>query len=601
MPRGPSAVTAALLVLLTAAGCTDGAMAPRSTSASPVAAASSPNDVPPATPRSYANKASSTLCMAVAGAQTAPATKVVLAPCGATAGQQFQHTAAAELRAMSGSMCVDASGGMGRVGDRVIIWPCHGGTNQKWTWTSTGQLQGVNKLCIAPSEDSSVTGANLVLAACSSSVARTWDAQVSAASTQSAAATGPGWVATIPVPADSFVNSIGVNTHLSWMDRNYYKAFSTVVLPKLRALGVRHIRDGAPAAPNKWWMSAVYGHYQTLAAATGAKFTLVVSPALTDAGPGSNYSDASHLRTVLQYAGADNVEAFEGLNEHDQSWRATWAAEVRSMQQALWTTVKSDPSLASRYKVLGPTLVYSASIAAVGNLSAYMDAGAFHPYPGSGTPFSAIPFNKAKYAALLGTRASYATETGYTNAMLAPTTGHQPVPEAVAAKYLPRLFLENFNAGIARSFAYELMDIGTDRSKVDQNFGLLRADGAEKPAYGALRNAISLLADPGARFTPATFRYALVGDTTGVHRTLLQKRDGRTYLVLWQDAVSYNQSTRQPMTVPAKALTLQLAQAARTITSYTPLTGAAPGATVARAVQFTVAVPDHPVVIEIAP
>ena len=41
--------------------------------------------------------------------------------------------------------------------------------------------------------------------------------------------------------ANSFIDSIGVNTHLSYMDTSYAH-YNDIIKPKLKELGVRHIR-----------------------------------------------------------------------------------------------------------------------------------------------------------------------------------------------------------------------------------------------------------------------------------------------------------------------------------------------------------------------
>ena len=597
MLRLSSTVLLLLPVFLTAA-CADSTTAPDSPTSSArqarAALAATPVRIASVgTAAYYVNGTAATACLDVSGNSAAPGTPVVFSQCAGRSSQQFTQTTAGELRAMGGTMCVDASGGAGRVGDAIIIWPCHGGANQQWALTANQQLQGINGLCIAPT-GAVTAGTGFSLAPCSSNKLQTWI--VSPISTVL-----PRIAAVSPAPADSFVNSIGVNMHLSWLDRTYFTGFSNIVVPKLSALGIRHVRDGGPVFIDQSAMRTVYANYQALATATGAKFTIIVSPKETPAGVAPAYNDASHVRTVLMYAGANNVEAFEGLNEHDQSGHTSWVSETVSMQRALWTTIKSDPSLAPKYTVLGPTVTSSAAVAALGDVTPYMNAAAFHPYPGAGTPFSAIGPNLSKYASMIGGRAPYATETGYPTSMLAPRSGFQPVTEAVAAKYLPRLFLENFNAGIARSFSYELIDEGTDPSDPEQGFGLLHSDGSEKPAYAALRNLIALVADPGAPFTPQPIQFAITGDTSGVHRSVLEKRDGRVYLVLWQEATSYDPSARQAIAVPAKTLTLRFAQTVRAIKIYTPVTSASPTTQASSVSQIDVGVPDHPVVIEVTP
>ncbi len=125
-----------------------------------------------------------------------------------------------------------------------------------------------------------------------------------------------------------------------------------------------------------------------------------------------------------------------------------------------------------------------------------------------------------------------ATESGYHNAVCS-TSGHVGVPESVSAKYIPRNLLAHFDAGIERTYLYEAIDLGTNKCSLDHNFGLLRSDGTEKPAYKALKNLIGLLEDSGPTFEPDSLDYSLGGDAQDLRSTLFQKRDGRFYLLLW--------------------------------------------------------------------
>jgi hypothetical protein len=396
--------------------------------------------------------------------------------------------------------------------------------------------------------------------------------------------------------ADDFVSSIGINTHLSYLNTVYANAYSTVVRPKLQELGVRHVRDGGTVWPDANWMNLVYGRYRDLATSFGIKFDVVMSPL----GGTGNYTDASHISTLLSYIGADNVDAFEGLNEHDLSSDPAWATEIAQMQKAIYTYVKGNPTLASKYLVLGPSFVYSSSPSSVGDLSGYMDDGVAHPYPGGNIPSSAVTPSRLQWLATTdGSHPLMATETGYNNA-LQTTNGHLPVSESAAGKYIPRLFLENYKAGLVRSYSYELIDEGTSNTDIEQSFGLLRQDGSEKPAFVALRNLIAVLADPGPAFPVGNLSYALSGDTTSVHQLLLQKRDGRFDLVLWQEVSSFNLQNRTDVTVTPRSVTVTLPSAPRQVKIFTPLTSSTATSTVSGA-QWTVNVPDHPVICEITP
>ena len=74
----------------------------------------------------------------------------------------------------------------------------------------------------------------------------------------------------------------------------------------------------------------------------------------------------------------------------------------------------------------------------------------------------------------------------------------QGIPEDVAGKYVPRVFLEQWQRGIQRTYLYELIDLPTGHAVGDSMFGLLRSDFSAKPAYTALTNLLHLLGRPGA-------------------------------------------------------------------------------------------------------
>jgi hypothetical protein len=197
----------------------------------------------------------------------------------------------------------------------------------------------------------------------------------------------------------------------------------------------------------------------------------------------------------------------------------------------------------------------------------------------------------------MGNHPWVATETGY-NTAVAAQGGHPPVSEAAMARYVPRLLLDNFGAGISRSYLYELLDEGTSVANQEQSFGLVRNDGSTKPAFVAVQNLIAILSDPGAAFATPPISIRISGDTTGVTQFAFAKRDGRQYLVLYQDASSFNLNTRTLINVAAKQVTLQFSTA-MLVGVYDPLASASAQSS-QRASSITVAVSDSPLVIEIS-
>ena len=341
--------------------------------------------------------------------------------------------------------------------------------------------------------------------------------------------------------ADDFVDSIGVNTHLQFTD-TVYRNFDTLIEPKLVKLGVRHVRDGAYTSKGHSRNHPYYKKCRALAS-EGIRFNLLVNT-------GTSYvkaTDFSKLDDVYEWCDGA-VVSFEGLNEPDLRG-GDWAKVTRDVQKKLYKAVKGDRDL-SRVKVLGPSVVWKTDD--VGDLSDYLDYGNWHPYSGGNCPSCTDPYGNGldsylpRYREPSGGKPMVMTETGYHNAVNMGATDHRPVSERAAATYIPRLFFEHFNRGFVRSYLYEFIDLYDDagRDERDKNFGLLRNDGSEKPAYKALENLIDVLEDPGADFTPDALAYDLTGETEKVHATLLQKENGTFYLALWQARASYDTGAR---------------------------------------------------------
>lgn len=394
-------------------------------------------------------------------------------------------------------------------------------------------------------------------------------------------------------PADSLVNSIGLNVHLSYFRTTYGTGWDNIVKPKLLALGVRHLRDQGSVTPDDGWMRTVYGRMNELASA-GVKFNLVMLPALNS----TDFVSLPQFQRLMSYAGPA-VESFEGLNEHDISNRANWVGEVRSFQRALYTTVKADARTAA-LPVLGPSMAQPGNAPSVGNLSEYMTVGAIHPYPGGNLPMSSIRDHERRSAIISGSLPFVVTETGYHTA-IRWNGPHPGISEQAQARYTPRLLLEYFNAGVERSFLYEFVDQGSDNSQREQCFGLLRSDGTEKPAYTSLKNMIAILKDPGPAFPTSVLGYTMDGDTSKVERTVLQKRDGRFYLILWQNTRSYDLQSRSNVIVDQRPAHLTLATAARSIRIFDPLKSATPIEQHQDEGNVALEINDSPLIVEITP
>jgi hypothetical protein len=399
--------------------------------------------------------------------------------------------------------------------------------------------------------------------------------------------------------ADSFAESLGVNVHLTYFDTGYGNF--DVIKKRLMDLGVHHLRDGAQLTADRIYNNVFYGRLKDLASA-GIKFDLIFDPR-SSVGELTN----TKLNAIAAMAG-NSLEAIEGPNEYDNSVDRKWAYTLREYQSALYQTVKADPAT-RELPVIGPSFVHAESRDAVGNLAPYLDYGNLHSYPGGKIPSSSFQNDDEirRARAVSGTRPLISTETGYHTAV-SSRSGQPGISDQAFAKYAPRLYLEYFNQGFARTYLYELCDEKPDPARLnpEHNFGLLTSSGEPNPAYLSLRNLIYLMTetpkggDFRQPFTPGQLNYRLRGDTSGVHHTLLQKRDGRFYLILWQEVSSYDIASKSDTFVPVRHLVLELSQA-RQVNTYLPFESSLEVRHEDRPTKIDLDVPDHALVVEITP
>lgn len=363
--------------------------------------------------------------------------------------------------------------------------------------------------------------------------------------------------------ADSFVESIGVDTHTSYSDTPYGEDFATVK-QRLAELGVRHIReDLLPKRPDQ------YEHFDELAA-IGIRSTLILGD------PSNGDTGLEELVSIVKNDLGGSVEAVEGPNEFDSRGGPEWASQLRDYQQRLYAAVKSDPSLAT-LPVIGPSVVQKRNEETLGDISGSLDYGNVHSYPDAAAPESNVASYLERASLNAGSKPTIATETGYHTAV-ATGDEHQPVSEAAMATYMPRLFLEYFRSGIARTYCYELLDESPDPGHTDSeaNFGLLHNDLSPKPAFTALANLIAILRDPGPAFSPAPVDYTLGGNQDGLRQVLLQKRDGSFYLALWRAESVWDPASRTDLHPAPAPVSLELERTVKSAQTYMPNASAQP-------------------------
>lgn len=364
--------------------------------------------------------------------------------------------------------------------------------------------------------------------------------------------------------ADSFVDSIGVATHLNYEDTPYRDRRS--VGEHLAALGIRHIRDGWPPdadAPTRF-MRDVLGP-------SGVEITFVHDP--------RDASEVEDLHALVRDELVEVTAAAESLNEWNNQGRSDWAEEARDWTERLAEVYRADGATAD-IPIVAPSLSDLNSEAdhlALGDLSGIVDFGNVHDYPGKDLMMNEVILDTVfrNQRRVVGDLPIIATETGFSNG---PEDAPYPVmPEEQVAVLLPRLYLEHFDAGIVRTFAYELFDEHDD-DQFESGFGLVRHDGTPKPSYRAMQALIDLLDDPGEPFTPGRLPHRVEGAGPNTETLVLQKRDGTFWLAVWERVLVFDGS--EVLDPPDRPVTVELDAPAMSVRTFTPTAGTTPQRTV---------------------
>lgn len=366
--------------------------------------------------------------------------------------------------------------------------------------------------------------------------------------------------------ADRYVDLIGVNTH--WTYPGVYNG--DTIRRKLGESGIRHIRDGSGDLNTIKYLYNTYG----------IRTTMIIGRfpnGLNEPADASLIDD--ELNDIKNAGALPAVYAFEGPNETDNNQgikgdspeadKVAFRTFLRNFTKTLHDVARADRAF-DGVKLVGPSLVDSGMYPYVGDLSAWISHPCAHPYLGSRHPettgwgdngYGSIEWtvnylNKPQHP----TGAAFQTECGF-HTVWSRTYGHLGVPEWTDSRYTPRMFAIYLQNNVAHAFKYELADQGTDPNEIEENFGFLRRDHSEKPSFVAVKNLIALLKDPGASFTPGSLTPSFSGDTANLDHLLLQKRDGRFYLMLWQGTPCWSPDARTAITVPTRSITVGLPSA----------------------------------------
>lgn len=356
-----------------------------------------------------------------------------------------------------------------------------------------------------------------------------------------------------PVPsaqADAFVDYMGINIHAG----TYLGYQSTAyqdwqgIIDVVGDIGFRNVRDhGIEIA-----------RLNQLSAETGAKVLAITE--WQDNTSGVLKLNMSKLTERMeQTKQLTHLRWIEGPNEYDGYPDPNWQQTLLQWQSQMYTYAKNDPVL-KNIPVLAPSIYGQPGMEV---FQPYADFGNMHQYPAGGLPLDYHAGAVARAAYVAGTKPVIASESGYDNGF-EDTASAYGVTELASYKYVPRQFMDFYQAGRPNFFLYELADDMVDNTGPtghgfrEYHWGLVREDLSYKPSAYAVKNLIAHLSDAGEEFTAGSLDYTVTGGNADLRQVLLQKRDGSYILALWKDVKVYDNANRVDITNPASAITVNV-------------------------------------------
>ncbi|MFD1559267.1 calcium-binding protein [Paraburkholderia silviterrae] len=392
--------------------------------------------------------------------------------------------------------------------------------------------------------------------------------------------------------ADAFIETLAVNTHVNYTDGAYANVHN--VADDLAWLGIRHVRDASPASGAAPFSSYVY------LAQRGIKFDFLIH---------QNIAESIEQIKRLSIAVPGRVASVEGFNEID-NWPVTYGgltgpAAGLAAQHELYTRVHGARELAgvAVYDLTGyatKPVESRANAADYANQHFYPQNGEQPSYEANGDKWLGYAIENVKKFEL----PIVITEFGYFSL---PQSGWYMigVDEPTQAKGVLNGYMDAAAAGVKRTYVYELLDQKPDpeNKSSEMHFGLFRNDNSPKRVAQAIHDLTSILrADSGHQVNGAAhgaLAYSLSGMPVSANSLLLQKKDGRFVLVLWNETRIWDHATGTPLSSPPANVEVDFGTMASRVDIYDPSVSAAPLANHRDVRKLGVAVPDHPLLLEV--
>jgi hypothetical protein len=358
--------------------------------------------------------------------------------------------------------------------------------------------------------------------------------------------------------AYSFINSLGVNVHISQGTGDYDSLSADEA--DLAYLGVHNLRDSY----NPYWEA--YQHsYSTLSSVSGVKWDMIStvgsdsSPptesaanvtsflsqtsATTGGAGGIGYLDTEVAGSIYAVEGPNEINNF-AINYNTGTSTDTGLQAGVDFQTALYSQTKA-ASWLSGVKVFYFTGYNAGSIGVGPNpytTSGLADYDTQHPYPGTNSP----PFASVTPSVALGNETApfgpaVYTETGY-------NTDTGGITQAAMGAWILDIFADDWYDGISKTYIYQMMSDSTSDGS-----GFYSSANVQTTAATDLHNFTTLLTDAGSgasTFSPtANITYTLSGAGAASAKVIaLQKSSGETDLVIWNETSAYP-GAASPVTV----------------------------------------------------
>lgn len=411
------------------------------------------------------------------------------------------------------------------------------------------------------------------------------------------------------VPANDFLNSLGVCSSITGRGETLKGTIDA-----LTYTGIRFVRCGLEDRISVQDMI-------TLHKQTGARICYGLLSGGTDLD--------RLLRESRQLASADVLLALEGNNEPN-NWTVTYQGEtgggnlswmpVAKLQRDLYSLVKSDAVLKNypvwniseggaqtdnvglqfltipeRANTLMPAGTQYADYANCHNYITHPAWPGLHDNqtwlsasPGADCPVDGLYKNygltwrnhfEGYSESELLTLPRVTTETGYSI--------DKDVNEEMQARLYMNLYLSQFKRGWSYTAIYLLR---TRENEPDhESFALYTMDYTPKQAAHYLHNLTTILADNKSIDHTGSLGYFIVNRPATVHDLLLQKSNGKFFLVVWGEKFTGGKDE----------ITITFSKIHRFVNIYDPTTGTLPISTKKQVKSVQLMMSDHPLVVEI--